>query len=156
MQYLLTCIFLVAGHVASNFQSDPQCSTVQSIPNYTLKKHVIYTIRGKSIDTCFTQCEHEEKCFSINYSHTMRLCQLNGKSKVTNPCDLIESDDGTVYMDSLKHAQKDACALRPCKNNSTCTLTSSCQGYVCDCAAEFFKGLHCEGILQSITKINNC
>ncbi|KAK3740553.1 hypothetical protein QZH41_014954 [Actinostola sp. cb2023] len=147
MQYLLTWILLrslIVGQITRQVHADPPpCRSIQSIPNYVLTGHVINTIYGKRFDTCVILCENDVKCFSINYMHTKRMCQLNAKSRSTNPCDLKPSDDGTVYMDNVRHFHKDACALNPCKNGGTCMVTSSCQGYKCHCGA-YYKGLTCE------------
>jgi len=150
--YLFTWIFVslfLTCQAAIPITDAPalNCKTVQSIPNYTLKGHVISSLNGKNFETCVTQCERDEKCFSINYNHAIRLCQINAKSRGTNPCDFTFGDEWDVYMDSLEHFQKNACAIKPCKNNGTCQVTSSCPGYVCHCGS-FSSGPQCEGNVE--------
>lgn len=142
--YLFTWIFLRSLVTSQVKTSLPTCKTIQSIPNYTLKGHVRRSTKGKNFESCVMQCERDVKCFSINYSHATRLCQLNSRSRDTNPFDFTLGDEFDVYMDSLEHFQKDACTLGPCQNNGTCQATSSNPGYICQCGM-FFKGSHCEG-----------
>ncbi|XP_031561189.1 lactadherin-like [Actinia tenebrosa] len=118
------------------------CQNVSSVANYKLEGHVFDTIYGKNFETCVISCEDDKRCLSLNYKHVTRACELNTRSKSTNPCDLVPRD-GVVYMDSLKHYTKDACALFPCKNGVTCLVTSCCRGFKCDCGV-FYTGEFCE------------
>ena len=120
-----------------------ECQNVTSVANYLLDGHVFDTIYGKSFETCVISCDDNQRCLSLNYKHVTRTCELNTRSKSTNPCDLLPRHS-TIYMDSLKHYTKDACALMPCRNGVTCLVTSSCRGFRCDCRGSY-RGELCEG-----------
>lgn len=150
MQYVFNGILLRSLLIGQIFlvpvfshQLHHGCQNVTSVTNYMLDGHVFDTIYGKSFETCVISCEDNKRCLSLNYKHVTRTCELNTRSKSTNPCDLLPRD-GAVYLDSLKHYTNDACALVPCRNGVTCLVTSCCRGFKCDCG-DFYRGELCEG-----------
>ena len=83
-----------------------------------LSGHVLATYENAFVLTqCAQRCQTLAHCASFNFLSSLRMCELNSASHVTNPGDVIDSDQSSYYL-------RDALTIDPVMPPSVCLLTS--------------------------------
>lgn len=66
-----------------------QCKSQVSNFGKALKRHTFDKFKVNRPDACIKRCQMEPKCQSLNYVMEGSVCQLNNRSKETNPDDYV-------------------------------------------------------------------
>ena len=81
------------------------CSITRSVSEFALSEHVIFSLRGKRLESCVATCDRDARCLSINYYTTLKRCDLNDKTAEWYPRDL-KPTKGAVYITMVSRDYK--------------------------------------------------
>lgn len=142
MVYLTALVIVI--HIAGGSDVS-SCRSVSSIGDYTLQGHVYKTISDKDVVTCIQLCDNDQKCFSINFIFTTRVCEISDSTRVTYPDEFVHTPDA-MYLEHLMRPSGSCFHERePCANGATCVNIPQSPGYKCFCRQNYVGNL-CQGI----------
>ena len=116
-QVLILVVFLTSWNSSADH---PKCLSVDSVSNYALRNHRLSTLNKRSLFRCLATCQENNNCYSINYSHVTKTCELNGRTRETYPGD-FEMRPEWVYLDLLSRKPPPPCE----KGGKSCRYSSA-------------------------------
>ena len=82
--------------------SDQSCGQLKSSEmHFVLKGHAYNSSQVADYPSCLMTCVRETNCVSCNFNFMTRICDLNSKTKATEPGS-FKAQDYSVYTEMLK------------------------------------------------------
>ncbi len=86
----------VASAIFGNISVESAAS-FQPVKHHALLGQSFVNISGISVVRCSARCLRHQRCFSFNYDHSSRVCQMNNATREQVSDDSFEGIDGFGY-----------------------------------------------------------
>ena len=94
-------IVAIFCRVKDTLASTSQCATY-SVQNRVLKGHAFVTKPSQSIEDCVISCIKHPSCQSSNYYRKKKMCELNDKTDISNPEDMMEVEHANYMTNGVR------------------------------------------------------
>ena len=98
-----TVFMIIYWQVRETLSSVTQCQdTTFSIQNRVLVGHAFGTKPSANIEDCVILCVEHPNCESINYYRKTKICELNNKTAVSNPENMVHFELAMYMTNSIR------------------------------------------------------
>ncbi|KAJ7370567.1 hypothetical protein OS493_031302 [Desmophyllum pertusum] len=95
---MIATLLVIILRVQVTLASVTQCKdATYSIPNRVLASHAFLTKPSPNIEDCVIMCIEHRLCESSNYYRKTKVCELNDKTVISNPEDMVDFE-WAIYM----------------------------------------------------------
>ncbi|KAJ7370566.1 hypothetical protein OS493_031301 [Desmophyllum pertusum] len=95
---IIATLFVIIWRVQVTLASVTQCKdATYSISNRILANHAFLTKPSPNIEDCVIMCIEHRLCESSNYYRKTKVCELNDKTVISNPEDMVDFE-WAIYM----------------------------------------------------------
>ena len=125
-------IVLVFFAIQSYPSASTQCKKGSRLLNRKLDGHVIESQKVDNSDECMKLCLNHRKCYSVNYHLKERKCELNERTRLSNPDDVIRADH-VIHEDNPARDYRE-CSYLLCRKMEVCLASggrATCKGRDC-------------------------
>ena len=122
--------------VKDTLAATSECATY-SVQNRVLKRHAFVTKPTQNIEDCVISCIKHPSCQSSNYYRKKKMCELNDKTDISNPEDMMEVENANYMTNGVRFPpgcskQDSECGrpgvICPCKEASSQLRDTQCKG----------------------------
>ena len=109
--------------------SGEECQATTLLEGKYLKNHVISSFVKDDVEGCVDLCLRHAHCYSINFHMVDHKCELNNKTRLSNPEDLVRAANSKYLDNAVRPLKK--CSDSLCPGAQVCRVegaTYSCKG----------------------------
>ena len=123
--YILQLLTLLLGFAL--VFSTKCTSQFEQIYNVVLRNNILLSSMVQNQQDCTKKCTSYIGCYSVNYYHKKKMCELNKATHLVSPVDLDYDEEGTY----IKLKEQDVCSDKYCSSGQICLPNKVSDGYSC-------------------------
>jgi len=124
----MTYVLLVALFLLP-FAFSTDCPSTYKQNKFVLQNNVVTSSLVRNQNECTKKCSSHMGCYSVNYYHQKKMCQLNKATHLSSPVDLVYDVDGTYIR--INDRTKDVCSDKYCSDGQICVMNKETQDVFC-------------------------
>ena len=93
MTIVSATLLLYTSQLAQALNHPTHCRTTKSLSDYVLSGHTYKTTTGVTFERCTFNCEMDERCLSINYLPSTRICEYNNQTLELGSLNMVRREE---------------------------------------------------------------